>query len=210
MTTNSPAVGTTTQSRPKRRRSSTSKKSTAANAAVIGLIGTLGGALIAATPSILDKINHSPSSMPSTPITEVHPSDRVSIDDAKLSDSHTALALWGSASPFVEAVRVEVSAPNAKAPLVTAETDVADGKWNVVATSDQQIPKPFEVKAFYRERPLTSSGILKYSRITFKLDPPTPSPSPAPGPGSGCAANSIPGCLTEPGWGPPAIYRSDS
>lgn len=208
MTTNSPAVGTTTQSRPKRRRARTIKKPTAGNAAVIGLIGTLGGALIAATPAILDKLNPA-ESLPSTPITEVQPSERVSIDDAKLSDSHKALALWGSASPFVEAVRVEVGAPNATAPLVTAETDVTDGKWNVVATSDQLIPKPFEVKAFYRERPVTSSGIIRSARITFKLDPPSPAPTPQPGQGSGCPANSVPGCATEPGWGPPAVYRSE-
>ncbi len=205
MTTNSPAVGTTTQSRPKRRRSSTIKKPNAMTAAIIGLVGTLGTALITQLPNFFDK----PGSIPSTPITATQPSDRVAVEDAKLSDSQKALALWGSASPSVEAVRVEVSAPNAKEPLVTAETDVTDGKWNVVATSDQQIPKPFEVKAFYRERPLTSSGIMKSSRIMFKLDPSQPAPTPQPGQGSGCPANSVPACTTEPGWGPPAVYRSE-
>ncbi|WP_066896087.1 hypothetical protein [Mycolicibacterium houstonense] len=207
MTTNSSAVGATTQSRPKRRRSRTTTKKSAITATVIGLIGALGPALIAVLPDMLDR----PSNIPTTPtpIVETQRSERVSIDDAKLSDSHTALALWGSASSFVEAVRVEIGAPNAKAPLVTAETDVTDGKWNVVATSDQLIPKPFEVKAFYRERPLTSSGIMKSARITVKLDPPSPAPTPQPGQDSGCPADSIPGCGTEPGWGPPAVYRSE-
>lgn len=208
MTTNSQDVSST-QPRPKPRRTSSAGKKPASNVAIIGLIGTLGGALIAALPGILDKVNPSVEHVPSTPITEVQSSDGVAIEDAKLSDSHTALALWGSARPFVEAVRVEVGAPNAKDPVLTAETDVTDGKWNLVATTDKQIPKPFEVKAFYRERPLVSSGILKSARVTFKLDPAPTSPTPQPGQGGGCPANSVPGCATEPGWGSPAIYRSE-
>lgn len=202
MTTNSPAVGTTTQSRPKRRRSSSSKKP-ALTAAIIGLIGTLGTAAITQLPDLVGKAG----TIPSMPITEVQPSERVSVDNAKLSDSRTALALWGTASPYVEQVRVTVSAPNAKEALFDDVTNVTDGKWSLVATSDRQIPEEYEVMAFDKKPTFTSSAVHKTSRITFKLDPPTPTTQ--PGQDSGCPPQSIGGCFADPNWGPPAIYRSE-
>lgn len=174
------------------------------------VIGSIAVALIGVVPAVLTSMNRDGGDVHSTPITEIQRSEGVSIDDAKLSDSRTALALWGSANPLVEEVRVEVGEPNAKVPILTAETNVTDGKWSLVATSDQQIPKPFELKAFYRERPVNSGGILKASYVTFKLEPPPPPPPPQPGQGSGCPPDTAGGCSGEPGWSAPSIYRSES
>ena len=176
------------------------------------VIGSIAVALIGVVPAVLTSMNRDGGDVHSTPITELPiteiQSKGVSIDDAKLSDSRTALALWGSAPPFVEEVRVEVGEPNAKVPILTAETNVTDGKWSLVATSDQQIPKPFELKASYRERPVNSGEILKASYVTFKREPPPPPPP--PGQDSGCPPDTAGGCPGEPGWSAPSIYRSES
>lgn len=171
------------------------------------MIATIAAALITAVSGTVTAVILDSGDMHSTPITEVQPSERVSVDNAKLSDSRTALALWGTANPYVEQVRVTVSAPNAKEAIFDDVTNVTDGKWSLVATSDRQIPEPYEVMAFDKRPTFTSSGVHKTSRMTFKLDPPTPTTQ--PGQDSVCPPQSIGGCFADPNWGPPAIYRSE-
>lgn len=210
MTTNSPAVGTTTQSRPKRRRSSTSKKPTAKNAAMIGLIGTLGGALIAAMPSLLTTITQH-NDVPSAPVTEVQSSDRGSVDSVMFSDSGTKITVAGSAIPRVEAVGVMISPSDATNPIWTAGTNVSDGKWSLVVNAGQKLPPEVEIKAFYKERTVSAAPVMKTSYVTLEAASTTSTPPPpAPAQVNGCAPQTGDGCFTGPGWGPPSIYRTGS
>lgn len=211
MTTNTPAVSTTTQPRPRRRRTSTtSKRPTAANAAIIGLIGTLGGALIAAMPSILDKIGPGDGNVPSTPVTEIQGSGHVWVDKVKFSDSGTKVTVSGSAVPRVEAVGVMISPPDAGDPTWSAGTKVSDGKWSVVVSADQKMPSDVEIKAYYKERTASAMPVMK-SYVTFQSASTTSTaPPPAPAQVTDCPAQTAEGCFTGPGWGPPSIYRTGS
>lgn len=208
MTTNSPAVGTTTQSRPKRRRSSSNKKPTTKNAAMIGLVGTLGGALIAAMPSILTTINQH-NDIPSAPVTQVQSSDRGSVDSVTFSDSGTKVTVAGSAISRVEAVGVMVSPSDVAEPIWTAGTNVSDGKWSLVVNAGQKLPPEVEIKAFYKERTVSAAPIMKTSYVTLQAASTTSTPVP-PAPVNGCSTQTGDGCFTGPGWGPPSIYRTGS
>ncbi|WKG05637.1 hypothetical protein [Mycolicibacterium sp. HK-90] len=176
--------------------------------AKIAMMSAIATALIGAVPTVIDMVNGDPGPV-TIPMSERQSNDRVFVDDPILSDSGRKLSISGTADPFVEAVGVMLTDPKAHLPIFTATTNVTDGKWNVVATSDHEIPQPLEVKAYYKERAATGAGIMKTS-YAFRLDPPSPPPSPQPGQQTGCAAQNPDGCFSGPGWGPPSIYRTDS
>ncbi|MGV0742061.1 hypothetical protein [Mycolicibacterium sp. XJ870] len=174
------------------------------------MFGTIAAAIIAAVPATLIAVNQDSDDAETVPFSLVQSSDLGSVDNVTLSDSRTAVALSGSANPFVDAVGVVIFEPTTKKPISTEITDVSDGKWSLVAISDLQIPEPFGIMAAYKERTATASGITKASGLTFRLVPP-PSPAPPPpGPQDGCSTQSIENCFTGPGWGAPSIYRSES
>ncbi|OLO98856.1 hypothetical protein BVU76_28650 [Mycolicibacterium porcinum] len=176
---------------------------------MIGLIGTLGGALIAAMPSILDKINPPDRNIASAPITEVQNTGYVWVDSVKFSDSGTKVTVSGTAVPRVEAVGVMISPPDATDPTWSAGTKVSDGKWSVIVNANQKMPSDVEIKAFYKERITSATPVTKASYVIFKLAPTTSTPPPTtPAQGDGCASQAGEGCFTGPGWGPPSIYRT--
>lgn len=213
MTTNTPAVSTANQARPRRRRTSTiSKKPTAANAAIIGLIGTLGGALIAAMPSLLDKIGGpGDGNVSSTPVTEIQGSGHVWVDSVKFSDSGTKVTVAGTAVPRVEAVGVLITPPDAADPTWSAGANVSDGKWSAVVKADQKMPSDVEIKAYYKERTAAAVPVMKSSYVTFQSDSTTSTaPPPAPAQVNACPAQAADSCFAGPGWGPPSIYRTGS
>ncbi|MUL80557.1 MULTISPECIES: hypothetical protein [unclassified Mycolicibacterium] len=212
MTTNSQPVSTTPQSPSRRRRSSTTgKKSNPVNAAKMTMIGTLGAALIAALPAILNAVNPHDGKAPATPITEIQSSDRGSVDTVTISDSGTKVTVSGSAEPRVDAVGVMISPPAAGKPIWTGATNVSDGKWSLVVTADQKLPSPVEIKAFYKERTVSAEPVTKASYVILQAGSTTSTPPPpAPAQVNGCASQTGDGCFTGPGWGPPSIYRTGS
>lgn len=170
------------------------------------LIGTIAAAFITAvfgtvTAVILDHNDAQTTPTQPIPFNLVQSSDRGSVDSVTVSDSRTALALSGWANPYVDAVGVVIFEPKTQKPISTEITDVADGKWSLVATTDSRLPEPVGIMAAYNVGVVTKS-----STVTFKLDPPTPSPQ--PGQSDACTAESLDSCFTGPGWGTPSIYQT--
>ncbi|MED5811846.1 hypothetical protein VST63_05680 [Mycolicibacterium sp. 050232] len=207
MTTHSQSVGRLFKLRHSAEATDGPARGSDVSVAKITVIGAIATALIGAVPAVYNMMKDEPGTV-AIPTTETRSNDRVFVDDPMiLSDSGKTLTISGTADPFVETVGLTVRQRDTKAPVFTGTTNVTDGKWNLVATSDQAIPQPLEVKAYYKERPVTVAGITKASYV-FRLDPSTP-PAPPPGQRNGCPTPSANACFSGPGWSAPSIYESE-
>jgi hypothetical protein len=181
--------------------------------AKIGMIGTLGAALVTAGATIFVTANHDDHPAgPPTPTTITPPPTPGSagtLDELTINGPRTEVAVAGSAAKDVTSVTVLIGPRQSGGQYWAATTtDVINQQWNVVVDTDPQLPSPYEIKAFYRERTSGTAGIPKASGLTFKKATPTP-PPPPPGQEANCAAQFGDSCFTGPAWGPPSIYQGN-
>ncbi len=183
--------------------------------AKITMIGTIGAALVTAAAGIFVAFNRDDHpGQPTPPTATAGPttitprptgSGQGSFDELTINGPRSEVAVAGSAAEDVGSVVVMIGPRQSGGQYWAASTDVVNERWKVVVATEPQLPSPYEVKAFYRER---TTGTARASGLTFQTTAPTTAPQP-PGQEANCAVEFGDRCFTGPGWGPPSVYRSD-
>jgi hypothetical protein len=195
----------------------------------MGVIGTIGAAIITGIPSIVIALMHDngsgsnnaagPTAAPTTITspTPIQQSPRGSFDQVAINDSGTAVTVAGSAEKDVDSVVVLVGPRQSGGQYWANSTNVVNGQWKLVIATDPHVPVPYQIKAFYRERQAGagyrrhegSGAVRDASHFSFPETGPTPTPTPPPGPLVSCAEQNGDSCFNGPGWGPPTVFQSD-
>ncbi|OBG24643.1 hypothetical protein [Mycobacterium sp. 852002-51057_SCH5723018] len=195
----------------------------------MGLIGTIGAAILTGVPSIVIALMHDGGSGPNnsagpaatpttiTSPTRIQPSPRGSFDQVAINDSGTAVTVAGSAEKDVDSVVVLVGPRQSGGQYWANSTNVVDGQWKLVVATDPHVPVPYQIKAFYREREAgayyrlreDNGAIRDASHFSIPETGPTPTPPPPPEPLVSCAEQHGDSCFNGPGWGPPSVFQSD-
>jgi hypothetical protein len=184
--------------------------------AKMGMIGTIGAALVTAVTSIVVGFTHDNGSGGTNSAAHtIKPkldktSTLGSFDQVAINESGTAVTVTGSAAEDVDGVVVLIGPRQSGGQYWANSTNVVNQHWTLVVTTDPHVPVPYEIKAYYRERAgsaTTRGASYVTSRRTGTTPPPTPPP---PGkPVLLCAEQRGDSCFDGPGWGPPSVFRSD-
>jgi hypothetical protein len=196
--------------------------------AKIGLIGTIGAAIITVTPIAISAFNGSsggnvsvtPVATPTTSAVATPPpppTPRGSIDQVAVNATGTAVTVTGSAEKDVDRVIVLVGPRQSGGQYWANSANVVNGQWELVVATEPHVPLPYKTKAYFggREagsyyRPREGSApIQEASYFSLPETGPTPTPTPPPGPLVNCAEQQGDSCFNGPGWGPPSVYQSD-
>jgi hypothetical protein len=192
--------------------------------AKIGLIGTIGAAIVAGIPSVIIAITLDNGSGGTTSAGQTFkpPLDKTSaqgsFDQVAINDSGTEVTVTGSAEKDVDSVVVLIGPRQSGGQYWANSANVVNGQWKLAIATEPHVPVPYEIKAYYRQREVGadyrqregSGAIQDASYFAFKRTGPTPTPTPTP-PGSivSCAEQHGDSCFNGPGWGPPSVFQSD-
>lgn len=180
--------------------------------AKMGMIGTIGAALVTAVTSIVVGFTHDNGSGGTNSAAHtIKPkldktSTLGSFDQVAINESGTAVTVTGSAAKDVDGVVVLIGPRQSGGQYWANSTNVVNQHWTLVVTTDPHVPAPYEIKAYYRER----AGSATTRGAPYVTPRQTGTPPPPPGkPVLLCAEQHGDSCFDGPGWGPPSIFRSD-
>ena len=196
--------------------------------AKLGLIGTIGAAIIGAVTTIvvgvLDHNTGGDVSKPPPPTTTITPtlsqvSDRGSFNDVEISATGD-VTISGSAEKDVNEVFVTIG-PKPSGGNWVGQSPVVNHQWKADVPTDSPW-KNYTISAYYYTPPggaapaapagrlvseTSSQSALKF---TFQgTEPTTPPPPPPSDQIVNCAKQFGASCFTGPGFGPPSVYQSN-
>ena len=180
--------------------------------AKMGMIGTIGAALVTAVTSIVVGFTHDNGSGGTNSAAHtIKPkpektSTLGSFDQVAINESGTAVTVTGSAAEDVDGVVVLIGPRQSGGQYWANSTNVVNQHWTLVVTTDPRVPVPYEIKAYYRER--AGSATTRGAPYVTPRQIGTPPPPPGK-PVLLCAEQHGDSCFDGPGWGPPSIFRSD-
>ena len=187
--------------------------------AKMGMIGTIGAAVVTAITTIVLGVSHDNGS-DSTKATgqtskpkEINPSPLGAVDQVAINPSGTEVTLTGSAQKDVDSVVVLIGPRQSGGQYWAASANVVNQQWKAAVATDPHVPEPYEIKAYYRQQVVGSAVQGASYFISFisprPADPPTTAPpSQPPGLVVNCAEQYGDKCFNGPGWGPPSVYQS--
>ena len=181
--------------------------------AKMGLIGTIGGALVTAVAPIVLAVIHDDGSGGTNSVrhtikpTLTMTSTLGSFDQVAINESGTEVTVAGSAEKDVDSVVVLIGPRRSGGQYWANSANVVNQQWKLVVTTDPHVPEPYEIKAYYRQRS-GNAAIQGASYFIPQQTAPTPTPTPPPGPVLNCAEQYGDSCFNGPGWGPPSVFQS--
>jgi hypothetical protein len=182
--------------------------------AKIGMIGTIGAAVVTAVTSIVIAVSHDNGSGGASSAGQTFkPSlDKTStlgsFDQVAINDSGTEVTVTGSAENDVDSVVVLIGPRQSGGQYWANSANVVNGQWKLAVATEPHVPVPYEIRAYYRQRP-GNGAVQGASYFTFQGTAPTPTPTPSPAPVVNCAEQYGDSCFNGPGWGPPSVFQSD-
>jgi hypothetical protein len=186
------------------------------SAAKLSLYGSIGTALIAAVSAIIvGVVNHDggtvskeSTSTTFTPTALSEVSDRGSFDKVAINDSGTEVTVSGRAEKDVNRVFVLVG-PKPSGGYWVGFADVLNQQWQADVQTEPRIPQPYTIAAYYYG-PSGGGASQGATKFTFQPTEPTTPPSAPPADQIvDCAVQFGPSCFTDPGFGPPSVYKSN-
>jgi hypothetical protein len=187
--------------------------------AKMGMIGTIGAALVTAVTTIVLAVSHDNGADTTTSAgqtikpTLVNPSPLGSFDEVAINDSGTEVTVTGSAEKDVASVVVLIGPRQSGGQYWAASANVVNQQWKLAVATDPHIPVPYEIKAYYYRQQAGGAPVQGASYFTSQRTAATPTTMPPPGPPPepvvNCAEQYGDRCFTGPGWGPPSVYQSD-
>jgi hypothetical protein len=183
------------------------------SAAKLTMIGTISAAVVTAGGVVL-AANHNSVSVSNTSGAQTlkptlnQTSPQGSFDQVSINDAGTEVTVAGSAEKDVDSVVVLIGPRASGGQYWANSANVVDGQWKLAVATDPHVPVPYEIKAYYRQRP-SSAPVHSASYVTFAQATPSPTPTPSPAaPVVNCAEQYGDTCFNGPGWGPPSVYQS--
>ena len=154
--------------------------------AKMGMIGTIGAALVTAITTIVVAVSHDNGSggtdstgQTITP-SLVKTSTLGSFDQVAINGSGTEVTVTGSAEKDVDSVVVLIGPRQSGGQYWAASANVFKQQWKLVVAAEPHVPVPYEIKAYYRQRASGGAAIQSASYFTFQRTAPTPTPTPTP------------------------------
>jgi hypothetical protein len=203
-----------------RKRSSKPKRgneNASVSVAKMSMIGTIGAAVVTAITTVILGVSHDggsdSSKTPAQTFTPklVNPSPLGSFDQVAINDSGTEVTISGSAEKGVDSVVVLIGPRQSGGQYWAASADVVNQQWKLAVATEPHVPKPYEIKAYYRQQ-TAAPAAQGASYVLFPRPAETPTttqPSQPPGPVVNCAEQYGDRCFDGPGWGPPSVYQSN-
>lgn len=168
--------------------------------ALIGSIGVIVAAVITAWPNIFGADDEK--------VATVQSSALGSIEKVTTNSDDTEVTIAGTAAPDVESVLVTIGPRNSDGQVWAETADVYAGEWRMVVSTKPELTRPYEIKAYYKQRSVELTSSHRVLASSLEDPPPTPAPAP-PGQILECVVVHGDSCLQgQPGWGSPSIYQS--
>ena len=182
--------------------------------AKMGMIGTIGAALVTAVTTIVVAVSHDDGSGSTNPAGQtIKPTlDKTSalgsFDLVSINESGTEVTVTGSAEKDVDNVVVLIGPRQSGGQYWANSAAVVNGQWKLSVATEPHVPVPYEIKAYYGQRP-GSPAMQGFSYLISQGTPTTATPTPTPGSIVSCAEQHGDSCFNGPGWGPPSVFQSD-
>jgi hypothetical protein len=185
--------------------------------AKMGMIGTIGGAVVTAITTIVLGVSHdggtdTPKAAGQTFTPKVvSPSPLGAVDQVAINQSGTEVTITGSAEKNVDSVVVLIGPRQSGGQYWAASANVVNQQWKLAVATDPHVPEPYEIRAYYRQQVEGAAGGAPIQGAAYFISPrpaETPTTTPPPAPVVNCAEQFGDQCFNGPGWGPPSVYQS--
>jgi hypothetical protein len=215
MTTRAQPAATAPASRKRSRTSKRGRQNTSVSVAKMGMIGTIGAAVVTAITTISvggthDSGSNRPEGQIQTSASKVDnppPPPQGSFDQVTINGSGTEVTVSGSAAKGVDNVVVLIGPRQLGGQYWAASADVVNQHWTLAVATEPHVPEPYQIKAYYRQAAAPAAQGASYFHFPRPAETPTTTPPPAPI--VNCAEQYGDRCFDGPGWGPPSVYQSN-
>jgi hypothetical protein len=173
------------------------------------MYGAIGTAVVTAAASIFVAFGGSNGV---DPVAEERPAPQPSmgsIDQVMVNSDNSEVTVAGWAAPTVESVVVAIGPRESGGQYWAASADVFQQEWRLDVATPPQLSRPYEVKAYYKQRSNGAAGIESISGYAYsKSEPAPPPPPPSPGQLAECVAQQGDSCFQgQPGWDSSSTYE---
>ena len=213
MTTHAQPADTAPASRKRSRTPKRGSQNASVSVAKMGMIGTIGAAVVTAITTISVGGTHdSGSDSPKGPVqsstSKVDNPPQGSFDQVTINGAGTEVTVSGSAEKGVDNVVVLIGPRQLGGQYWAASADVVNQHWTLAVATEPHVPEPYQIKAYYRQQ-AAAPAAQGASYFHFPRPAETPTTTPPPAPIVNCAEQYGDRCFDGPGWGPPSVYQSN-
>src|ERR1700753_3751404 len=158
MTSHAQPVDAPPASRKRSRKPKRDSEGDSVSVAKMGMIGTIGGAVVTAITTIVLGVTHDSGSDTSKPAGQTFTpkvltaSPLGSFDQVAINESGTEVTITGSAEKDVDSVVVLIGPRQSGGQYWAASASVVNQQWKLAVATEPHVPEPYEIKAYYRQQ----------------------------------------------------------
>lgn len=186
-------------------------KGDSVSVAKFGMFGAIGTAFVTAAASIFVAFSGDDAPDPVPGGGAGGSGQMGSIDEVTVNSENSKVTVTGWAAPNVESVVVAIGPRESGGQYWAASADVFQQEWKLDVATPPELSRPYEVKAYYKQRANGSAGIQSVVGYAFSELEPAPAPPPPPSPGqlADCVEQYGASCFqSQPGWDSTSTYES--